>query len=180
MDCLALSYDGQTLISGGSDKQIIIWNIHSHQVYKTLKFNGVITNLLIELINPNTFHVDNKPVDDLFSVKLKRIVEPMETYEDEVIDIMIKTNPFAKEDEERDNLYDKIFEYCDNLSENATNGPSLDAAEEIERLRKEVACLKLANKELFLGATKVILEGDFSETDKKRKKKSKEETVENQ
>lgn len=178
VDCLALSHDGQTLISGGSDKQIMIWNIQSHQVYKTLRFTGVITNLSVQLINPMTFHVDNKPVDDLFCSKLKRIVEPIQTYEDEEIEIMIKTNLFENEDEQRNHKFDEIAEFYENSSENVNikGIPLLDAGEEIEKLRAQVASLKRANKQLFTESTKLILGGEPSRKGKKRKTKSAEGT----
>lgn len=170
VNCLALSYDSQTLISAGSDGQIMIWNISSHQLYKTLEYSGAISNIFVQLINPFTFHVDNKPLDNsFFSSKLKRVIEPVESYESEIIDIMVDTNLFEEEDSKRAKMLDEIME-CYGKAPASLNCVPPDNSDVIENLRTEIALLKLANKKLFAGAAEVLIKEDSIQNKRKKLK----------
>lgn len=171
VNCLALSHDSETLISGGSDGQIMIWNICSHQLYKTFKFNGGITNLCVHLTNPMTFNVENKPVDELFCAKLQRIVEPVQSYENEITEIMVRKSAFEEEDANRGHRLRSLMEFNERSLQSANSVPLSNVSEELENLRAEVARLHRINRELFTGATELLLAEDTSAAVKSKKRR---------
>ncbi|XP_054728225.1 WD repeat-containing protein 18 [Anastrepha obliqua] len=164
--CLALSIDGKTLVSGGQDEQVCIWDIASRQLIKTMQHKGPVTNLKLRLTNPDIFKPENKPPRK-FAGNLRRMLDAPEASDDEVIEVSI-TKENASTDYEWWPMPKYPFDYYGEASTSTatalapsgeTNGHTLgaEAAKEIERLRAEVQHLKLVNKQLFEVSTKQLL-----------------------
>lgn len=155
--------DGQTLISGATDNQVLVWNIPSRQLVKTMLFKGSITNLKIRLTNPAVFHPEHKQ-PHVFGANLKRMIDPSEQDEDQVIEIMVSHN-YGDNEEDADRLtYSRHSSYNALASSSSSGLPSTTVAssstenqEELESLRKEVQKLKRINKRLFEVSSKQLL-----------------------
>ncbi|XP_067641678.1 WD repeat-containing protein 18 [Eurosta solidaginis] len=170
ISCLALSIDGRTLISGGHDEQVCIWDTSSRQLIKKMQHKGPITNLKLRLSNPDIFKPEHKQPRK-FAANLSRMLDPPEEDDNEVIEVLI-----TKENADTDYKWWPTSEYpFDNVdvpqastsraaaAQQAEGVPTAkttdeEAAKEIERLRAEVAQLKLINKQLFEVSAKQLLE----------------------
>ena len=155
--CLALSLDGQTLVSGGSDNQVLIWNIPSHQLLKTMLFKGPITNIELRLANPAIYHPEHKQ-PQLFYANLKRMIDPVEQDEDQAIEVMVSTTYEDEWEESEDTIKRQYNSFASSSMPNTTvNSDSSDNNEELESLRQEVQRLKQINKRLFEVSSKQLL-----------------------
>lgn len=155
--CLALSLDGQTLVSGGSDNQVLIWNIPSHQLVKTMLFKGAITNLELRLTDPAIYHPEHKQ-PQLFYANLKRMIDPPEQDEDQAIEVMVSTT-YEDEWEDSEDIFKRPYNSfpSSNMPNTTVNSDSSDNTEELESLRQEVQRLKRINKRLFEVSSKQLL-----------------------
>lgn len=155
--CLALSLDGETLVSGASDNQVLVWNIPSHQLVKTLLFKGPITNLEIRLANTAIFHPEHKQ-PQLFFANLKRMIDPVEQDEDQVIEVMV-SNKYEDESDDSDDIFKRPYNgfASNSQSKGSINSGITDSKEELESLRQEVQRLKRINKRLFEVSSKQLL-----------------------
>lgn len=162
--CLALSFDGQTLVSGGQDEQVCIWNVASRQLIKRMQHKGPVTNVKLRLSNPDIFKPENKPPKK-FSGNLRRMLDPPEVDEEEPIEVLI-TEANANTDYKWWPQPEYPFDYQEKPSTSKTKSNNThtakttaeEAAKEIERLRAEVQHLKLVNKQLFEVSAKQLLE----------------------
>uniref|UniRef100_W8C4L3 WD repeat-containing protein 18 n=1 Tax=Ceratitis capitata TaxID=7213 RepID=W8C4L3_CERCA len=165
--CLALSIDGQTLISGGQDEQVCIWDIASRQLIKRMQHKGPVTNIKLRLTNPDIFKPENKP-PKRFSGNLRRMLDPPEADDEDLIEIMVTERLELPYKDDWWPMPEYPFEYYENTTTPANNTSTStsakfnatdeDAAKEIERLRAEVEHLKLVNKQLFEVSAKQLLE----------------------
>ncbi|XP_016948415.1 WD repeat-containing protein 18 [Drosophila biarmipes] len=73
--CLALNLSATTLVSGGDDNQVCVWDVGSRQLIKSLPQNGSVTNLRIRLLSPAIFLPEHKQ-PQLFADSLKRMITP--------------------------------------------------------------------------------------------------------
>ncbi|XP_037723731.1 WD repeat-containing protein 18 [Drosophila subpulchrella] len=73
--CLALNLSASTLVSGGDDNQVCVWDVGSRQLIKSLPQNGSVTNLRIRLLSPAIFLPEHKQ-PQLFADSLKRMISP--------------------------------------------------------------------------------------------------------
>ncbi|EDW78468.1 uncharacterized protein Dwil_GK16448 [Drosophila willistoni] len=87
ISCLALSVNGQQLISGGEDKLVCLWDVTSRQLIKSIAQTGVVTNLRVRLCSPSIFQPENKQ-PQLFADSLKRMISPADD-DDECIQLNI-------------------------------------------------------------------------------------------
>ncbi|XP_018782869.1 PREDICTED: WD repeat-containing protein 18 [Bactrocera latifrons] len=162
--CFALSFDGKTLVSGGQDEQVCIWDVASKQLIKRMQHKGPVTNVKLRLSNPDIFKPENKPPKK-FSGNLRRMLDAPEADEEECIEVLI-----TEENADTDYEYWDTLEYpTEYLEEPSTSRATTnttptatatdeEAAKEIERLRAEVQHLKLVNKQLFEVSAKQLLE----------------------
>ncbi|XP_037812745.1 WD repeat-containing protein 18 [Lucilia sericata] len=159
VNCLALSLDGQTLVSGASDNQVLVWNIPSRQLVKTMQFKGPITNLKIRLTNPVVFHPEHKQ-PQVFCSNLKRMLDPIEQDEEQAIEVMV-SNSYEDEYESDEYKYaNRHLDYsssCSNMLPAVTNNTAAENSEELEALRQEVQKLRRVNKRLFEVSSKQLL-----------------------
>ncbi|XP_037938650.1 WD repeat-containing protein 18-like [Teleopsis dalmanni] len=148
VDCLVLSIDGQTLLSGGQDKLVYIWHISSKQLIRTIQNKGSIMNIKIQLTNVNTFQSENKQ-RNLFNGNLQRIMESTEVDEHESVEVLV-TQPNIEDTYEKEQSVDADLS-C--LHFNVKD----DSAQNITELRAEIQRLKKINKSLFLESALHIL-----------------------
>ncbi|XP_017112864.1 WD repeat-containing protein 18 [Drosophila elegans] len=73
--CLALNLSATSLVSGGEDNQVCVWDVDSRQLIKSLPQNGSVTNLRIYLLSPSIFLPEHKQ-PQLFADSLKRMISP--------------------------------------------------------------------------------------------------------
>lgn len=95
--CLALNMSGTTLVSGGEDKQVCVWDTGSRQLIKSIPQNGAVSNLRIRLVSGVVFQPENKQ-PEMFADSLKRMISTRE--ENDCIELMPLTNQDAEEDDE--------------------------------------------------------------------------------
>lgn len=159
INCLALSSDDQTLLSGGTDNQILVWNIPSRQLVKTLTFKGAITNIHLRLTNPSIFNPEHKQ-PNVFGANLKRMMDPVEADDDVCIEVLV--NASNLDDYEEHNMLHSKQHIVSSLPNsmhpnNGTLQSNSEAQEELESLRNEVKRLKDINRKLFEVSTKQLL-----------------------
>lgn len=73
--CLALNISATTLVSGGEDNQVCVWDVGSRQLIKSLSQKGSVTNLHIRLLSPAIFLPEHKQ-PQMFADSLKRMISP--------------------------------------------------------------------------------------------------------
>ncbi|EDW43880.1 WD repeat-containing protein 18 [Drosophila sechellia] len=73
--CLALNISATTLVSGGEDNQVCVWDVGSRQLIKSLSQKGPVTNLHIRLLSPAIFLPEHKQ-PQMFADSLKRMISP--------------------------------------------------------------------------------------------------------
>ncbi|XP_039498731.1 WD repeat-containing protein 18 [Drosophila santomea] len=85
--CLALNLSASTLVSGGEDNQVCVWDVGSRQLIKSLSQKGSVTNLRIRLLSPAIFLPEHKQ-PQLFADSLKRMITPPD--ENEGIELFVE------------------------------------------------------------------------------------------
>ena len=141
ISCLAISLDEQTLISGSHDCNVMIWNIASKSILKTIPHKGAITN--IKLISSPQVMFNRETKLDLITKNFERMIKSSEENENETIEI------FHSHDVEND----FISVQKDYLPATTTTSNG----NEVDELRSEVEKLKRINKELFDFAAKNVI-----------------------
>lgn len=151
--------DGQTLVSGGSDNQVLVWNIPSRQLVKAMQFKGPITNLKVKLTNPVIFNPEHKQ-PQLFCSNLKRMIDPIEQDDEQAVEVMV-SNSYEEEYEidefpnaEQGEVYSSS---SSNVEASSANNSTNDNTEELASLRQEVQRLRRINKRLFEVSSKQLL-----------------------
>lgn len=138
VNCLSVSTDGTSLISGSADESVKIWHIESKQCLKTIRCRGNVTNVIVRLLPKKLQHHDFQPVTVLKNF-LKRFDE------NENADIM---EIFTSDDL---NGADS-FDYSDDDD---------DAADtETAALREKVQKLEKINRQLYTFAAQKIMQDD--------------------
>lgn len=132
--CISLSMDGETVISGGQDGNLLIWHIKSKQILKTIKHKGAVTNAFFTITPPNMFNSEIKL--QLHTSPFQRILESLDTLADVPIRVV------TKEPMKRSKAV---------LRTSSSNAPTKKKAEqeEIQRLRMQVKALQESNEKLF-------------------------------
>lgn len=129
VSCLSVSLDGETLMSGSTDENVLIWHIPSKQLIRTLPHKGAITNAKFIVAPKSMFDQEIKL--NLIVNHFQRMVDA-DDLENHVVEILVTENHGADVD----------FRMGE-------NGSSFDNNQELEKLRNEVNNLKKINKEIF-------------------------------
>ncbi|KAH8340435.1 hypothetical protein KR067_002320 [Drosophila pandora] len=95
--CLALNMSGTTLVTGGEDKQVCVWDTGSRQLIKSIPQNGAVSNLRIRLVSGVVFQPEHKQ-PEMFADSLKRMISARE--ENDCIELMPLANQDAEEEDE--------------------------------------------------------------------------------
>lgn len=164
--CLSTSLDGENLLSGGHDSNVLLWHIPSKQLIRTMAHKGSITNTFFRLAPAVMFDQDTKL--SMISGNLKRMIDG-EDSEDYVVEVLIKqTIELDDQSGLREPLWNNFFKSANNLETfipadkdvSHKNGPGPNDANsmsELENLRAEVKKLKRVNKELYQYSVKCAL-----------------------
>lgn len=160
--CLSTSLDGESLLSGSSDENVMLWHIPSKQLIRTLSHKGLITNAFFTLTPKSMFDHDIKL--DLISSNFKRMIDNNET-DDHVMEILVTSNHSCDSlDSENypQNNFDSTLTIPPATVVAQINGvqSTETATQELEHLRAEVKNLKRINKELYHFSVKNILKNE--------------------
>lgn len=157
---VSISLDGDSLLSGGVDENVLLWHIPSKQLIRTLPHKGIVTNAVFTLAPRSMFDIEIKL--NLIISNFKRMMDN-DTADNHVVEVLVT---------------DKIYEEQAALSFTgvghtngstavlsatpaaaARNGGSsaLESNQELDRLRAEVKNLRRKNKELFEFSIKNVL-----------------------
>ncbi|KAH8289376.1 hypothetical protein KR054_004348 [Drosophila jambulina] len=85
--CLALNLSSTSLVSGGEDNQVCVWDVGSRQLIKNLPQTGAVTNLCIRLLTPGVFLPEHKHTQP-FADTLKRMITPRT--KDDYIELLVE------------------------------------------------------------------------------------------
>lgn len=147
--CLAVSLDGQTLMSGSEDSNVITWNIPSRSLLKTLPHKGAITNAIF-ILTPRVMF-DREAKLELITKNFQRMKDNAETRDNEIIELIVTP-------EMDDSAYrrqpDRLGGVYHGKTLSTANG-SNDS--EVDKLRSEIERLKKVNKELFEFSAKNVM-----------------------
>lgn len=153
--CLSISLDGESLLSGSSDENVILWHIPSRQLIRTLPHKGIITNAFFTLTPKAMFDQDVKL--NLISNNFKRMIDNNIT-EEQTVDISVTAD---QSNESKDDVQTKIISKLPIVS-TQMNGSTVhtqkgEPSQDVESLRAEIKNLKRINKELYNFNIKNIL-----------------------
>lgn len=163
--CLSVSLDGETLMSGSNDEQVILWHIPSKQPVRIIRHKGPITNAFFTVNYPAIYKQEFSPSIILHGLERTLEKDSEEFTEMEVL--MKNTISFWPEPhgEIEDNLSSKELENEFKLKE--------------EGLQAELNRLKAINSNLYTMAIQKSLDSiplaanTPSKNKKKKKKKQK-------
>lgn len=85
--CLSVSLDGETLMSGSSDEQVILWHIPSKQLVRTIRLKGAITNAFFTVNYAAIYKQDFSP-----SIILHSLDRTLEKDNEDLLEIDILIN----------------------------------------------------------------------------------------
>lgn len=162
--CLSASIDGERLLSGSLDGNIIIWHIASRQQIRIIPHNGAILNGLFTVVPKSMFRHDHVP-----QLILHNFQRTLEKDNDNIIEDEITTKTSKK------------FWNIQSSRLNPTMSLKPDAEDnDLEKLKAEYQRLKKTNADLYTFAIEKILETNIYNTDvpqndrdsRKRRKKS--------
>ncbi|XP_044734222.1 WD repeat-containing protein 18 [Chrysoperla carnea] len=144
VNCLSVSLDNQTLLSGSDDEQVLLWHIPSKSVIRTIPHKGCVTNAFFSIATKNLFVEEFHPSIVLQTFK-RNFVEAGQGKEDgNVIQILNVDKDYITD------LNSECFKtICDDTNNQFTKE---------ECLQQEVDKLKKLNKELYQFALNNIVE----------------------
>ncbi|XP_059046771.1 WD repeat-containing protein 18 [Achroia grisella] len=87
VNCLSVSLDGETLMSGSNDEQVILWHIPSMQPIRTIRHKGPITNAVFTVNLPAIYKQEFTP-----NIILHSLERTLEKDADDVIEIEVLVN----------------------------------------------------------------------------------------
>lgn len=148
VSCIALSVDGETLVSGGEDAQVHLWHIPSKQLVRTIAHRGPISNVTLSLRKVGAFGPENT-LSNIFINNLKRMTDSAEADEAHTVEVLVEVNT-----DEECQLLANQFKQSNASSLTIVAGSS---SEEMDALRQEIKKLKNINRKLFSISTKNIL-----------------------
>lgn len=129
--CLSVSIDCTTLLSGGSDGIVNLWDIPSHQIVKRIPHKGPITTAIFSSANENYRAMSFKP--KILVRPLQRVAK--ENGKNEIIEIISKHDDY--------NSFLNVEQY---LESNASSDVSMKKSIQDEL---QIEKLKNINKELY-------------------------------
>lgn len=131
--CLSVSIDGETLMSGSVDEQVILWHIPSQQPIRTLRHKGPITNAFFTLNYPSIYKQDFSP-----NIILHSLERTLEKDADEITELEIIINKKI----DFWNKLDSEVEFVDFKLNETVEVPK-------DQVNKELDTLKAINSELY-------------------------------
>lgn len=143
--CLSVSIDGETLLSGGADENVLVWHIKSRQQLRTIPHKGTVTNAYFMLTPKAMFNQEVK-LNPLFQ-PFQKMVYPNDKIDDLSIEIEVRENVREKRTSD---------DGRGTISYTASSN-SVSNQEEITKLRKEIQHLKMVNKEMYEFTVKNII-----------------------
>lgn len=84
INCLSVSLDGETLMSGSNDEQVILWHIPSKQPVRTIRHKGPVTNAYFTTNFPAIYKQEFSP-----SLILHSLERTLEKDSDEITELEI-------------------------------------------------------------------------------------------
>ncbi|KAJ8720727.1 hypothetical protein PYW08_006192 [Mythimna loreyi] len=166
--CLSVSLDGETLMSGSNDEQVILWHIPSKQPVRVIRHKGPITNAFFTVNYPAIYKQEFSP-----SIVLHSLERTLEKDADEFteMEVLIK-NKVSFWPELREEFEDKI------ISKESDSEFKLKE----EALQAELSQLKAINSNLYAMAIQKSLDSiplaANTPSKKKKKKKNKQKAAE--
>lgn len=159
--CLSASLDGETLMSGSSDEQVILWHIPSKQLLRTIRLKGPITNAFFTVNFPAIYKQDFSP-----SIILHSLDRTLEKDSEEVVEIDVLINkkidfwPLQQQD---------VFESSQTSKEleNEFKSKELSLKDELEKLKSINANLYAFSINKTLNE---VTESNMSNSNKKKRK----------
>lgn len=145
---LSVSLDGESLLSGGNDENVLLWHITSKQLIRTLPHKGAITNAFFMLAPRCMFDQEVKLT--LIANSFKRMMDNDATTDDSHVVEVLVSQPITDDDEE---LLGGRSVGCESTAEGTSNHAG---GQELESLRAEVKRLKKINKDLFEHSIKSV------------------------
>lgn len=138
---LSVSLDGESLLSGGNDENVLLWHIPSKQLIRTLPHKGGVTNAFFMLAPKAMLNQELKLT--LITNNFKRMIDNDVAADDNhVVEILVK----QAIDDELTKPGSRPIGFA--VTDEATGG-STDQLKELENLRDEVQQLRKANKEIY-------------------------------
>ncbi|KAJ2945244.1 hypothetical protein O0L34_g9315 [Tuta absoluta] len=167
--CLSVSLDGETLMSGSNDEQVILWHIRSKQAVRTIRHKGLITNAFFTVNYPAIYKQDFSPKVILYSLE-----RTLEKDNDEVTEIEVLVNQkmnFWPKQLQNDTELISLEKQTEFQSEERT------LKEELEKLKKINANLYAFSIEKALSSVPMIMNSNSNTNDNSSKKKKKNKNV---
>ncbi|XP_053616193.1 WD repeat-containing protein 18 [Plodia interpunctella] len=133
--CLSVSLDGETLMSGSNDEQVILWHLRSRQPIRTIRHKGPVTNAFFAVNYPAMFQTVFSP-----SVILHSLERTLEKDSDDVTEIEVLTKKKISfwPDIQQDEIYSS---YPSREIEVEFKHKELALKEELDNLKKVNASL---------------------------------------
>ncbi|KAH8235821.1 hypothetical protein KR032_008146 [Drosophila birchii] len=145
--CLALNLSSTSLVSGGEDNQVCVWDVGSRQLIKSIPQTGPVTNLSVRLLTPGVFLPEHKHSQP-FADTLKRMITPP-TKDDhiellvteecekgrqspELLDLTQSSYPGTDEEILRKLIASMYMDKCQDDKEEAENESEAEEGEEVE------------------------------------------------
>lgn len=163
VSCLSVSLDGETLMSGSNDEQVILWHIRSRQPIRTIRHKGPVTNAFFTVNYPSIYKQDFVP-----SIILHSLERTLEKDSDEITEMDILVNK-------------KIDFWPEPLGDFESSISSKEVEIEFKQkeitLKEELAKLKKINANLYAfsieKALNPVVHSNSSNNSNKKKKKMK-------
>ncbi|XP_026751609.1 WD repeat-containing protein 18 [Galleria mellonella] len=165
VNCLSVSLDGETLMSGSSDEQVILWHIPSLQPIRTIRHKGPVTNAFFTVNFPAIFEQDFSP-----NIILHSLDRTLEKDSDDVTEIEVLVNkkipfwPVIHENEIQSSQSKEM--------ENEFKQKELIIREELEKMKKINARLYAFTIDKTLKSDPDLLKNNNKNVNKKKKRKA--------
>ncbi|XP_049878735.1 WD repeat-containing protein 18 [Pectinophora gossypiella] len=154
--CLSVSLDGETLMSGSNDDQIILWHIRSKQPTRIIQHKGPITNAFFSVNYPAIYKLQFSP-----NIVLHSLDRSMEKEGDEVPELEILTNKNIE-------FWPKQFE-----TESDSNTCMPSEQKHDDKMLQEMEKLKKINANLYALSIERALNFPLINTGSNKKRKEK-------
>ncbi|XP_023944886.2 WD repeat-containing protein 18 [Bicyclus anynana] len=158
--CLSASLNGELLVSGGNDDQVILWHIRSRQPIRIIRHKGSITNAFFSLNYKAIYQQDFTP-----NIILHSLERTLENNSDDVVEI--------------DVLVNKKNNFWSQYENNDANVAISEDSDTTKALQDEIEKMKQINANLYTIAIQKALEtvpisNKANESNRKKKKHKKQ------
>lgn len=158
---LSVSLDGLSLVSGGNDETVNIWDVQSKQLIRSMPHKGVITNAKFILAPKAMFDQERKL--HLTTNNFKRMIDNQTlSAENHIVEVMVSQPIDDRINIEEEMLIDSVTvdDYTPSIVvERATNGHSKHYDQNnVNDLHAEIKRLQAVNKQLFENQVKHMIQ----------------------